>query len=256
MDQYERTLALIKPDGMRYRDTIIRRIRDAGFVIVQSRTVRLTPEQASEFYRSKVAHQNYHAMIVALAEGPIQAMCVSKVHAVDDLKWLIGPERYQDAVRDAPGSIRAILPDSSDEVRNAIHASDDAASARFEIRFFFPLLVLEPILNDQKLNDYLFAMVNPTLMDGLYLVARERPNDPVLWLSNWLQTNNPYKPKTVTEPLGAVRSVVQDGNLLDAIPEDDFIGAQSICDCQTFRSNGLCSCSLSTIAKSERIEIE
>ncbi|XP_058811488.1 nucleoside diphosphate kinase homolog 5-like [Topomyia yanbarensis] len=251
MDQFERTLALIKPDGMKHRDTITRRIRDAGFVIVQSRIVRLTPEQASELYRSKIGHPNYHAMIVALTVGPIQAMCVSKVCAVAELNWLIGPERYQDAVRNAPGSIRAIFGDSRDELKNAIHGSEDAESARFEVRFFFPLLILEPIFNEQKLNDYLAAMVNPTLMDGLYMVAKERPNDPMLWLSDWLLLNNPYKPKTVTTSLGAVYNVVQDIKQDEVLSKDDYIGAQSMCDCAAFRKRGLCSCSLSTIAESE-----
>lgn len=32
---FERTLVLIKPDGMMYRDAIVKRLKNAGFVILQ-----------------------------------------------------------------------------------------------------------------------------------------------------------------------------------------------------------------------------
>ncbi|XP_065091504.1 nucleoside diphosphate kinase homolog 5 [Ochlerotatus camptorhynchus] len=195
MEDFERTLVVIKPDAMKHKNVIVRRIIDAGFTILQSRIVRLTPEQASEFYRAKKIHSCYHAWIAALTEGPIQAMCVSKINAVSDLLWLIGPERYQDAIKKAPGSLRAMFADSRNELQNAVHGSEDTSSAHFEINFFFPSLLLEPIFNDQRLNNYLSAMVNPVLMQGLYTLAKERPKDPIMWFSNWLLSNNPYKPK-------------------------------------------------------------
>ncbi|XP_055525190.1 nucleoside diphosphate kinase homolog 5 [Wyeomyia smithii] len=195
MEHHERTLALIKPDGMKHRDAITRRIVDAGFFIVQSRVLKLTPEQASEFYLTKNNDPNYRAMVVALSEGPVQAMCLFKQHAVRDLLWLIGPERYQDAVQNAPGSLRALFADSCDDLRNVVHGSEDAASAQFEIRFFFPSLILEPIGSDEQVERYLSAMVNPTLMQGLHLLAEERPEQPLIWLSEWLLANNPYKPR-------------------------------------------------------------
>ncbi|XP_055586830.1 nucleoside diphosphate kinase homolog 5 [Uranotaenia lowii] len=194
MSDYERTLLIIKPDGMKHRDTIVRRVRDAEFTVLQTRFVRLSPEQASEFYKTRQCDPCYHAMIVALTRGPIQVMCLSKVRAVEELLWLVGPESYRDAVKNAPGSLRAIFGDSRDDLRNAVHASENGEAAHFEVRFFFPTLILEPNFCEEKMNRYLEAMVNPTLMEGLYALAKERPAEPLIWLSNWLITNNPYKP--------------------------------------------------------------
>ncbi|KAL1398639.1 hypothetical protein pipiens_008802 [Culex pipiens pipiens] len=250
---YERSLAIVKPDGMKHRDTIGRRIREAGFTIVQSRIVRLTPEQASEFYRSKQTEPNYHALIVALTEGPIEALCVSRIDAIAELLWLVGPERHQEAVRAAPGSLRAMFADSRDELRNAVHASEDPEAARAEIRFFFPTLLLEPIFSEQRQHDYLAAMVNPTLMEGLLLLAKERPPEPVRWLSDWLLLNNPYKPKVVSAPAEPLYNVggTKRGGTVDGISQvqGGHVGAQSECGCSEYRAKGLCSCSLSTIAE-------
>lgn len=251
MEKFERTLVVIKPEAMKHKDVIVRRIMDAGFTILQSRIVRLTPEQASEFYRTKKTHPSYHAWIVALTEGPIQAMCVSKSHAVSDLLWLIGPERYQDAIQKAPGSLRAMFADSRDEVRNAIHGSEGTSSAQFEINFFFPSLLLEPIFDDQNLNNYLSAMVNPVLMQGLYIMAKERPEDPVVWFSNWLLSNNPYKPKVTSSTSEPLYGIIQETKFEVPIPKDDHVGAQSHCDCNEYTNNGICSCSLSIIAEIE-----
>ncbi|XP_053699212.1 nucleoside diphosphate kinase homolog 5 [Sabethes cyaneus] len=233
MEQYERTLALITPDGMQHRDTITQRIREAGFFILQSRVLRLTPEQASEFYRSRSSNPDYRAMIIALTKGPVQAMCLSKRNAVQDLLWLIGPERYPEAVTNAPGSLRALFADCCDDLQSAVLGSRDAASAEFEVKFFFPSLILEPIGNEQQVNRYLTAMVNPTLMDGLHLLAKERPEQPALWLSKWLLLNNPYKPKiSATNANPATNETVK------------------LCNCKEFSDNGLCSCLLSFISES------
>lgn len=254
MGDFERTLAVIKPDAMKHKDTIIRHIKDAGFVIVQSRIVRLSAEQASEFYRSKQTHPNYHGMIVALSDGPILAMCISKERAIADLLWLIGPERYQDAVKSAPRSLRAMFADSHDELRNAIHGSEDSTSARFEIHFFFPNILLEPVFNEEKLNNYLRAMVNPVLMQGLYAMAKERPKNPVIWLSNWLLLNNPYKPQITSVLSDALYGINTKPELISedrkAATMFDHMGAQSQCDCCEYKDNGICACSsLSIIAE-------
>jgi nucleoside-diphosphate kinase len=41
------------------------------------------------------------------------------------------------------------------------------------------------------------ARVNPTLLKGLTIVCKEKPEDPVRFLANWLIENNPYRARTV-----------------------------------------------------------
>lgn len=45
-------------------------------------------------------------------------------------------------------------------------------------------------------TDYLADHVNPILLQGLSKLCKEKPVDPVIWLADWLLTNNPNKPKT------------------------------------------------------------
>ncbi|XP_062540408.1 nucleoside diphosphate kinase homolog 5-like [Armigeres subalbatus] len=253
MKGLEFSLAVIKPDGMQHKDEIIRRITDAGFVIVQSRSVRLSAEQASEFYRSKESQPNYHAWIVALSNGPVHAMCVSKSNAVTDLLILIGPEKYQDAIKIAPLSLRAMFANSQYEMHNAIHGSENRSSAHTEIKFFFPTL-LEPIFIEQNLKNYLSSTVNTVLLQGLYAMAKERPTSSIMWLSNWLLINNPYKPKLASgqfDPLYEDVTKSEDRARVPNTVARDHVGAQSRCDCSDYEEEGFCSCSFPIINKAQ-----
>lgn len=134
----ERTLVLIKPDGMQFRDAIIRRIKNAGFVVLQTRTIKLTAEQASEFYRNRSDEPNFSLLVMSLTEGPVQALCVAKTNAIEYMKIMVGPENYDDAKILSPNSLRAIFADNIDELKNAVHVSDNTEDARYEIHYFFP----------------------------------------------------------------------------------------------------------------------
>ena len=39
--------------------------------------------------------------------------------------------------------------------------------------------------------------VYPTLLKGLTILCKEKPEDPVRFLANWLISNNPYKPRLI-----------------------------------------------------------
>lgn len=57
-------------------------------------------------------------------------------------------------------------------------------------------MILEENLTDKrKVEDYLKELVNPTLLEGLAQLCKNKPVDPILWLASWLLMNNPYKPK-------------------------------------------------------------
>ena len=38
--------------------------------------------------------------------------------------------------------------------------------------------------------------VYPTLLKGLTAVCKEKPEDPIRFLANWLIQNNPYRPRS------------------------------------------------------------
>lgn len=56
-------------------------------------------------------------------------------------------------------------------------------------------MILEPIHVEAETCQYLQASVNATLMDALYELTKQRPQDPVLWLANYLMKHNPFKPQ-------------------------------------------------------------
>lgn len=61
----------------------------------------------------------------------------------------------------------------------------------------------------QKIKDRVY----PTLLKGLTILCKEKPDDPIRFLANWLIENNPYKPRAVvpteSEPLTPFDSRLQ-----------------------------------------------
>ena len=48
----------------------------------------------------------------------------------------------------------------------------------------------------EKIKDRVF----PTLLKGLTVLCKEKPQDPIRYLANWLIENNPYKPRSIVPP--------------------------------------------------------
>jgi nucleoside-diphosphate kinase len=57
-------------------------------------------------------------------------------------------------------------------------------------------VILEPLVTEEAVTDYLAESVNPTLLEGLAQLCKVKPVDPVVWLADWLLMNNPNKIKT------------------------------------------------------------
>ncbi len=55
--------------------------------------------------------------------------------------------------------------------------------------------VVEPVVDKQAARDYINQRVNPTLTKALTALCKAKPADPVVWLANWLNDNNPNAPK-------------------------------------------------------------
>lgn len=135
----QQTLAMIKPEFMCYREEILQRITDAGFKIIESKIVKLSPEQASDLFNDQEMELDFAIRMMALADGPIQVLCLAKPKAIDELLALIGSETSKEAKRDWPGSLRAQFAGHNYVGRTiGMHGSADAKHARYEIEYFFP----------------------------------------------------------------------------------------------------------------------
>lgn len=211
------TVAIIQPQCMHFRNDILKRITDAGFTILQSKVVQLTNEQVVELFADQKHAEHFSSMQAAWTAGPILVMCLTKPKAIDQLKALLGSGTLNDANPVWPGCLRAEY--ASDDILIGIHGSEDVEHVHHEINFFFPdsniylqallfkvkyinyffvlahtrIVIVEPLsrLNQES---YLTTQIYPTLMNALYVVAQDRPVDPILTLATTLLETNPNRP--------------------------------------------------------------
>ncbi len=139
MFQKEFTLIMIKPDGVRSGDSgkILARIEQEGFTIRAMKRVRLSLEQAQQFYSVHAARPFYGELCSFMASGPVVAAILERDQAVQHWRDVIGAT---DPAEAAPNTIRKLYAKSKGE--NAVHGSDSVENAKIEAAFFFSGLEL------------------------------------------------------------------------------------------------------------------
>ncbi|XP_014276433.1 nucleoside diphosphate kinase isoform X2 [Halyomorpha halys] len=150
----EYTLFLIKPGAMLYKDQIIKRVYEEGFITLKEKTIWLSCEEISEFYDEHYGKPWFPKFIMKMATGPIHIMVLAKDNAVEDLKALMGHKRVSIARKERPYSLRALYGLKGDSATNAVHGSENKEAAAREVRFFYPQVLIEPPLPVQRCVDY------------------------------------------------------------------------------------------------------
>ena len=130
----ERTLSMIKPDavGNNLIGEIYRRFEGAGLRIVAARMLRLSREQAEQFYAVHKARPFYADLVDFMTSGPIVAQVLEGENAIARNREVMGAT--DPAAADA-GTIRADF--AANVEQNAVHGSDAPETAAQEIAFFF-----------------------------------------------------------------------------------------------------------------------
>ena len=130
-----RTFTMIKPDAVAEGNTgpIIQQIEKAGFKILAMTKLKMTPEQAGQFYAVHSARPFFQSLCDYMSQSEIIPMILEKENAVEDFRKLIGSTNPADA---AEGTIRKAFAKSIEA--NAIHGSDSDENAAIEGAFFFP----------------------------------------------------------------------------------------------------------------------
>ena len=130
----ERTLVLMKPDCLQRRlaGRVLARFEDKGLNIVALKLMRVTPELAQRHYAEHVEKGWYPNLERFITGGPIIAMIVEGVEAIQVVRDLAGATNGRKA---APGTIRGDF--SCSQQMNLVHASDGPESAVREIEIFF-----------------------------------------------------------------------------------------------------------------------
>ena len=133
----ERTLVLIKPDGVRRGliGAVISRIERKGLSIVAMELRTLDRETATSHYAEHEGKPFFEPVLSFITSGPLVALVAEGPRAVAAFRGLAGAT---DPVQATPGTIRG---DHALEVgENVVHGSDSAESAQREIKIFFPEL--------------------------------------------------------------------------------------------------------------------
>ena len=130
----ERTLVLIKPDGMQrsLAGEIISRLESRGLQIVGLRMLRVDDALAKTHYAEHEGKPFFDGLVDYITSSPIIAAVLEGTHAIDVVRNTIGKTNPADA---QPGTIRGDL--ALEMGRNLIHGSDGPESAAREIALFF-----------------------------------------------------------------------------------------------------------------------
>ena len=140
----EKTLVLVKPDGVQRGliGEIIKRFENAGLKIAGMKMVWIDKKFAKEHYKAHVGKKFYPGLEAMITEGPVVAMAIEGVHAVAQVRKMVGDTEPQGA---APGTIRGdfahVSYDYADKkgiaIKNLIHASGSKEEAVTEIKLWF-----------------------------------------------------------------------------------------------------------------------
>jgi nucleoside-diphosphate kinase len=131
------TFTMIKPDAVEANNIgpILAMINKAGFKVLAMKYMRLTKEQAGQFYSVHKERPFYDELTTYMSQGPIVAAVLSKANAVADYRKLIGAT---DPTKADEGTIRKLFAKSI--AANAVHGSDSDENAAMESDFFFSQL--------------------------------------------------------------------------------------------------------------------
>ncbi len=128
------TFAIIKPNAVRTGKTgpILAMINEAGFNISALRMVKMTRQQAEEFYGIHREKSFFESLTEFMSSGPVVVMILKHYDAVEEFRKLIG---NTDPAKAAEGTIRKLF--GVNVQMNAVHGSDSSENACKEADFFF-----------------------------------------------------------------------------------------------------------------------
>jgi nucleoside-diphosphate kinase len=134
MAQLQRTLLLIKPDGVQRQlvGRVIARFEDRGLKLVGLKLVQVDRPLAEEHYAVHRGKPFFAGLVEFITSGPLVAAAVEGPNAIAIVRAMNGATRPHEA---APGSIRGDF--AVETAQNLVHASDSEETAAAEIALWF-----------------------------------------------------------------------------------------------------------------------
>lgn len=137
MSAIEKTLVLVKPDGVKKHicGEVISRFERKGLEVEAIKMIQVPEELAKKHYAEHEGKGFFKDLIAFITSGPVLAMVIKGENAVAAVRQINGAT---DPLKAVPGSIRGDFATSIDE--NIVHASDAPETAEREIGLWFPEL--------------------------------------------------------------------------------------------------------------------
>jgi nucleoside-diphosphate kinase len=131
----ETTLVLVKPDGVRRAlcGEVVARLERRGYELRGARLLRVSKQLARQHYAEHRGKPFFAGLVDFITSGPVLALAVRGEGAITGVRGLMGATNPADS---APGTIRGDFATLLAE--NVVHGSDSRASAKRELRLFFP----------------------------------------------------------------------------------------------------------------------
>jgi nucleoside-diphosphate kinase len=131
MDQ---TFSIIKPDATKRNITgaINKVIEESGLRIIAQKRIKLTTEQAENFYSVHKERPFFRDLVEFMTSEPVIVQVLSGKNSIEKYRSVMGATNPENADE---GSIRKLFALNIQE--NSVHGSDSEENAKIEIDFFF-----------------------------------------------------------------------------------------------------------------------
>ena len=130
----EKTFSIIKPDATKRNITgsINKIIEENGLRIVAQKRIKLSIDQAKDFYQIHREKSFFNDLIEYMTSEPVVVQVLSGNNAVETYRKIMGATNPENAEE---GTIRKTHALNVQE--NSVHGSDSKENAEKEIAFFF-----------------------------------------------------------------------------------------------------------------------
>lgn len=130
----ERTLVLIKPDGVQRLlvGRILARYEERGLKLVGLKLMSVDRDLAERHYAVHREKPFFRGLVEFITSGPLVAAALEGPNAIAIVRAMNGATRPHEA---APGSIRGDF--AVETAQNLVHASDGAETAEAELSLWF-----------------------------------------------------------------------------------------------------------------------
>jgi nucleoside-diphosphate kinase len=130
----ERTLVLIKPDGVQRLLTgrILARFEERGLKVVGLKLVKVDRALAERHYDVHRERPFFGGLVEFITSSPLVALALEGPNAIGVVRSMVGATRPHEA---APGTIRGDF--ALETAQNLVHASDGPETAATELALWF-----------------------------------------------------------------------------------------------------------------------